>query len=262
MNFYKFQILIILILTTISSVYAETKCIAHRGFHQNAPENSIESIKAAEMIGADGIELDIVHTKDGYPIIMHDKKLKRTATHAGTNICNTDKKIKKLLLNEVLENCKLRDQSNIPTLRDALEILEQSNMLVFLELKDKPTLKTKKLIQQYFSNSPERLRIISFKARFFDHLKKVSSNNMIFWNQVKFLKLKVFPWGLKKDYGYNICLATYKKKRKLMSNMNQEVSVWTANNSKDIKLLIKDDIDFITTDNTELCLELKNKNRS
>lgn len=52
--------------------------IAHRGYSHLAPENTLPAFKLAKAAGADLIELDYYHTKDGVPIVMHDGTLDRT----------------------------------------------------------------------------------------------------------------------------------------------------------------------------------------
>ena len=52
--------------------------IAHRGYPQFAPENTIPSFKLAWEAGADLVELDYYHSKDGFPFLMHDTTLDRT----------------------------------------------------------------------------------------------------------------------------------------------------------------------------------------
>ena len=66
------KITFISLLALSFNTFAQTKCIAHRGYHNVAPDNSIASFVAAQSVGADGIELDIVHTKEGIPIVNHD----------------------------------------------------------------------------------------------------------------------------------------------------------------------------------------------
>lgn len=46
--------------------------IAHRGFHQSCPENTLSAFQAALDIGADGIELDVHFTKDNQAVVAHD----------------------------------------------------------------------------------------------------------------------------------------------------------------------------------------------
>jgi len=52
--------------------------IGHRGYCQFAPENTLPSFKLAMSAGADLVELDYYHTKDGQLIVMHDADLDRT----------------------------------------------------------------------------------------------------------------------------------------------------------------------------------------
>ncbi len=52
--------------------------IAHRGYSHLAPENTLPAFKLAKAAGADLIELDYYHTKDGVPIVFHDTTLDRT----------------------------------------------------------------------------------------------------------------------------------------------------------------------------------------
>jgi glycerophosphoryl diester phosphodiesterase len=52
--------------------------IAHRGSGAMAPENTLASVQLALKQGADYIENDIMRTKDGALIIMHDRTLART----------------------------------------------------------------------------------------------------------------------------------------------------------------------------------------
>ena len=52
--------------------------IGHRGYSQIAPENTLPSFKLAMAAGADLVELDYYHTKDGKLIVMHDADLDRT----------------------------------------------------------------------------------------------------------------------------------------------------------------------------------------
>lgn len=52
--------------------------IGHRGYPQFAPENTLPSFRLAKAAGADLIELDYHHTKDGQLIVCHDGTVDRT----------------------------------------------------------------------------------------------------------------------------------------------------------------------------------------
>lgn len=56
---------------------------AHRGAHSRAPENSLAAIEAAIVEGADIVEIDIAVTRDGTPVLMHDRTVDRTTTGKG-----------------------------------------------------------------------------------------------------------------------------------------------------------------------------------
>ena len=50
----------------------------HRGACGYLPENTMESLELAFELGADAIEFDVVMTKDGHPVICHDRDLTAT----------------------------------------------------------------------------------------------------------------------------------------------------------------------------------------
>ena len=52
--------------------------IAHRGYSMVAPENTLAAFELGIAAGADLIELDYHHSKDGVPVVMHDYTLDRT----------------------------------------------------------------------------------------------------------------------------------------------------------------------------------------
>jgi glycerophosphoryl diester phosphodiesterase len=52
--------------------------IGHRGYCQFAPENTLPSFQLALAAGADLVELDYYHTRDGKLVVIHDHELDRT----------------------------------------------------------------------------------------------------------------------------------------------------------------------------------------
>ena len=53
--------------------------IAHRGYSEIMPENTISSFQAAADAGFSTIECDVSWTRDGVPVILHDETINRTA---------------------------------------------------------------------------------------------------------------------------------------------------------------------------------------
>jgi len=71
---------------TIEEFYdpsARTRVIAHRGFSSAAPENTIAAVRAAIEIQADMVEIDVTLTSDGHIVIIHDETLDRTTNGSG-----------------------------------------------------------------------------------------------------------------------------------------------------------------------------------
>jgi glycerophosphoryl diester phosphodiesterase len=59
--------------------------IAHRGWRNRYPENTLPAIEAAILAGARHIEIDIQLTADGIPVLSHDHLLNRLS-NSNTNI--------------------------------------------------------------------------------------------------------------------------------------------------------------------------------
>ena len=57
--------------------------IAHRGASAVAPENTLAAFEKAEALGADGVELDVRLCADGVPVVIHDASVDRTTGGSG-----------------------------------------------------------------------------------------------------------------------------------------------------------------------------------
>ena len=55
----------------------------HRGASDSAPENTLAAFKAAVRVGADGIELDVMHCGSGEIVVIHDDSVDRTTNASG-----------------------------------------------------------------------------------------------------------------------------------------------------------------------------------
>jgi glycerophosphoryl diester phosphodiesterase len=72
--------------TTIDEFYdtqARTRVIAHRGFSGAAPENTLAAVRAAVKVGADMVEIDVTLTSDGKIVVIHDETVDRTTNGSG-----------------------------------------------------------------------------------------------------------------------------------------------------------------------------------
>lgn len=60
-----------------------TIIFAHRGASRQCPENTLSAYERAVKLGAGGIEIDVQLSKDGVPVVIHDRTLKRTTSGKG-----------------------------------------------------------------------------------------------------------------------------------------------------------------------------------
>ena len=107
--------------------------IGHRGYCSIAPENTLPSFKLAKTAGADLVELDYHHTKDGELIVIHDPTLDRTtdavAKWGRSKVCVETKTLAEL---KTLDAGKWFDPqfagTRLPTLKEALDLIQDGNM--------------------------------------------------------------------------------------------------------------------------------------
>ena len=70
--------------------------VAHRGYSDVYPENTLAAFEGALDIGVDYIETDLQMTKDGKIVLFHDDKLKRIVRRKGGIANYTYKQLRKM----------------------------------------------------------------------------------------------------------------------------------------------------------------------
>jgi glycerophosphoryl diester phosphodiesterase len=97
------------------------KVIGHRGAAGLALENSLESIRLANSLPVDGIEIDIRLTADNQFVLCHDPTLSRTSdSHLYINASSL-KELKKATLN---------NGEKIPALEQVLSTIEGQKLVI------------------------------------------------------------------------------------------------------------------------------------
>lgn len=103
---------------------------AHRGDSCNYYENTMEAFEAAIREGVDMIETDVHLTKDLEMVLIHDHTLDRTTDARGPVKDMDLAEIRKLNAGSPQHYCQ------IPTLRELLELLSGTDVLLNLEFKE------------------------------------------------------------------------------------------------------------------------------
>ena len=109
-----------------------TRVIAHRGFSGAAPENTLAAFEKAIEVGADMFELDVLLSRDGRVVVIHDDTLDRTTDGEGKVAAFTLAELKKLDAGSWFSAEFAGER--IPTLEEALR-LAKGCILVNVEIK-------------------------------------------------------------------------------------------------------------------------------
>ncbi len=109
------------------------KIVAHRGSSGTHPENTLAAFKEAARVGAEILEIDVHFTKDKELVVIHDPTVDRTTNGTGLVNEKTLKEIKKLYTKKSgFLNLK---KERIPSLKEVLEWVKQTNLTLNIELK-------------------------------------------------------------------------------------------------------------------------------
>jgi len=122
--------------TLMPSLYNDNQdgfvLIAHRGASAHAPENTLAAVRIAMEMRAEMVEVDVLLSKDGIPVLLHDPSLDRTTTGQG------------LVTDYTLDELRLLDAGSwfspefkaepIPTVEELLE-LAKGKISINLEIK-------------------------------------------------------------------------------------------------------------------------------
>lgn len=112
--------------------------IAHRGARREAPENTIPAFERALELGADGIEFDVLLTKDKVPVVTHNDVLSILTDRKGFIRDTTFE-----ALNDIDFGRHFSAQTagiKIPTLNEVIETIRGHNVLTIAEIKAQPGL--------------------------------------------------------------------------------------------------------------------------
>jgi len=116
-----------------ASLGPEIEIIAHRGFSARAPENTMAAIEAAISGGADAVEFDVHVSRDGEPVLFHDRTLERTTDGDGPLVDRALAELRSLDAGSWFGHDFVGER--IPSLRHALERLAGWHGRVYPEVK-------------------------------------------------------------------------------------------------------------------------------
>lgn len=242
----------LLCIVSESMAQNKNKVIAHRGAWKNtgATENSIAALEHAIKLKCYGSEFDVHMAADSVLFVNHDHTIK------GVDIEKTGSK--------ELSEIKLGNGENLPTLEAYLKAgAGQKKTRLILEIKTSRLGKERSLaLATKCVELVKKLKvekITDYIAFDFDVCKKVKElapkAHVEYLNGDK-TPAEILTAGLDGiDYHYNV----YKKNEGYIREMRANkltTNVWTVNSKDDMKYFLDNNIDYITTNEPEILLEM------
>lgn len=227
---------------------ASVEIVAHRGFAALFPENTMLAFQRALELGAHTIELDIHHSKEGVPVVIHDDSLNRTTTRTG------------LIRNLSLQDIRLADAGvkfgpqfvgcHVPLLEEALDLCSGRARLQ-LELKENISEAAGKALLHLLKmhDMLEHTMIISFA---FSNLKLIRELNREM--ELGFLISSSVPLASVQELGYATCCFNQSLVLKKPAIVNQvqalglDIAAWTIRDEPTAKKLYDLGIRRLTSD--------------
>ena len=110
--------------------------VAHRGYPEHFPENTLIGIEAAIRTGARLVEIDVQLSADEVPVLLHDQNLQRVAGFKGTVYHLSYDQLYEIHPSEFERFGYRYTQIRIPTLVEFCELLQKwPGVTAFVELK-------------------------------------------------------------------------------------------------------------------------------
>jgi glycerophosphoryl diester phosphodiesterase len=239
--------------------------IAHRGASAHAPENTLAAFQIAIDAGADGVELDVRLSKDGVPIVVHDRNLKRLAGRADLVAELTCDELAQVDIGSRFNKTypkRARDEFGavrIPSLAHVLDLFATSGV-VHIELKIDKKRELKPLVNAVcglIHDLPAMPRIVvsSFRLTAIAEAKQllpsVRTSALFSPTIMEFLKRRRHMIALARAFGANE-ISPYRslvtpKLARLSREIGMPVNIWTCDNVKWFDRARKLDINAVMT---------------
>jgi glycerophosphoryl diester phosphodiesterase len=239
----------------------------HRGAAGLAPENTLVSVQKALDLGVHRVEVDVQQTKDGVVICMHDRTLNRTTNMQGEVRDFTWAELQTTKANVGFE--VVYPETTIPTLEELFLVIDGKAEFV-IEIKDGnayyPGIEDKvaEVIQKYQAEKWALVHTFNDEALFYLHEKHPTIRlQKLFVSHTPsismMLDFKLHTADLS-DYFFVEAFSVHRSfiTKAIVKDahaMGKKVHVWTVNEPKEMKKLLKWGVDGIITDRPDLLLQ-------
>lgn len=236
---------------SVQSAGEKIQVIAHRGYSSAFPENTLAAFNGALAAGADYIETDVQMTKDGQAVLFHDDTLERITGVQGKIADYTYEELSAMDAGKWFSDDYAGER--IVTLQQMLELVRDSDVKIYLELKDIGDLEGYEetvLAATDAADLTQRCVFASFCYEYLEHLKELNADVQVLYNTVSADEglTEAFPADY---YGIAVDAVTPEAVSEAHA-VSSRVFVWTANTPKQMERLQEMGVDGIVTNDPGL----------
>lgn len=220
-----------------------TYLIAHRGGDtRKAVENTLSSLRAAESLHADYVEIDVLETKDAQFVVFHDTSLRRLA--------NINVDVRDLTLQE-LQEVTIRQNGFTDTIPTLEEFIIESKLLdqkLLIEIKQSSTNSKDNIekiihILEYYEVEHDYL-VQSFSLESLKQIRELNKDIQIGY---------IIPINIGNLSDYDVDFITVEEfsfNERILNqahNSDKSVYIWTINEEVLLRRYIRSNVDGIIT---------------
>lgn len=223
--------------------------VGHRGSMGTEPENTIRGFKKALDFGVDLVEFDVRMARDGKLVVIHNPRVDKTTNGRG--------KVRDFLFKD-LRNLDAGQGEKIPTLGETVNLLKKLPIKMMLEIKEPDTAeKVVSFIKR--EGIQDRVLVVSFRPKVIKRIKEKDPSIMAGIIFFKFLGTALpLVKKLNADFACVYHLMLNKRTVKKFHNNNVLINAWPVNKPRDIKRMMKLEVDMITSNYPDRVLSALN----
>lgn len=243
--------------------------IGHRGASAYYPENTMVAFRAAYEMGAEMVELDVLLSKDGVPVVIHDETLKRTTNGKGNVHDYTLAELKQLDAGSWFG--KKFAGEKIPTLEEVIQFAK-GTIALNIEIKTEAVRndlhggieeKSLALVKKY--DMQEHVLFSSFDFRAIEHLRELDGEIATALLYEKKQSKRKSPVQLSREYRSMAFNCSRKQlSEKWMDSLRESgipVFIYTVNKEKEMKRLIDMGVSGIFSDKPDVLRQVADRHR-
>jgi|GEM_PF-461173 len=241
---------------------------AHRGNSGEFPECTMPAFASGIAVGADWLELDILRTKDGKLVVIHDRTTGRIGDR---NLEVMESTYEELSRVDVATDFRKRHGKSlaecpaerIPLLAEVLKlVMKQRKTRVSIQPKMDCVAEAIELIKQ--TGAQRWVGFNDGNLRYMSDVKRLAPEISVFWDRGNSDLSKDLM--IAREHGFealvlNSGVLTLEKVRRIQQ-AGFEAGVWTVNNESELRRFVEMGVDRIYTDHPVRLLELKHRRQT